>query len=350
MKKIVMTGILALGLMMGISTKAEQVEASERTGFEGVKAETVIEAGSNFSTVNGIKYYENGQQKNYSVYLHKSSTGYKKVSGTHYINTKVAPARYTLRYENASGTIKKWKTVIVKDTKAPVFKGINNKTIKQYSKFSTVSGVSAYDLADGKRGYSVYLWKNGRYKKVSSKWYINTKYCGKYQLKYVVKDKSGNTATKYRKITVKASHKPVATGGNTVRYTVRHNDQRGWWYEDYDKQVIYHHSYAGEALANVKVGTKVFINGIPYVCYDKFVAWAPYPLYSGSSYAKQLHYVTRGGKSAKNAIYSAPLAMKTCYDNGYSKDMWALLKPTTSKEFNDNYYTGGGSITISEPQ
>ncbi|MBW9322360.1 DUF5011 domain-containing protein [Enterococcus casseliflavus] len=353
MKKI-MKGLISLGLGLGLIGFGNKVNATTE-GFVGIPKETVLEAGQNFSTVKNVKYYENGQERAYSVYLYKSSTGYKKVSSKHYINTKVANPKstYMLKYTNAKGSVVKYRKVIVRDTKAPEFKGISDKTINQYSKFSTIKGISAYDLSsEGKKGYSVYLWKNGQYKKVSSKWYINTKHVGKYQLKYVVKDRKGNTNIKYRKITVKAVAQKTASKPsnnikitNTVNINVKAYDERGWWHENWGN-TVYHHSYAGEALSNIKVGTKININGIPYVAYDKFTVWAPYPLYSGSSYSKQGHYTSRGGKNAENYMANAPIRLKTCYDNGYSKDLVVLAKPLTNREFK----MGGSSISVSAPQ
>lgn len=350
MKKMV-KGMMILGLGL-IGFGNNKVNADVGDGFKNVPKTTYVEAGTNFSTVKGIKLVEDGKEKGYSVYLYKAPTGYRKVSSMHYINTKVAnpTSTYMLRYESASGKHKAWRKVIVKDTKAPQFKGISDKTINQYSKFSTTKGITAYDLSsEGKKGYSVYLWKKGQYKKVSKNWYINTKYCGKYQLKYVVKDRKGNTNIKYRKITVKAAPQKTASKPipitNTVNITVRANDESGWWHENWGN-TIYHHSYAGEALSNFKVGTKVNINGIPYVIYDKFTVWAPYPLYNGSSYSKQGHYTSRGGKSAETAMSNAPIRLKTCFDNGYSKDLVVLAKPLSNKTFK----ISESSISVSAPQ
>lgn len=350
MKKISKVAAL-LAILLGLGIHSIKVDGAVGDGFYNVPKQTTIEAGSGFSTTAGIKLVENGIQKNYSVYLYKSKTGYRKVSSSHFINRKVN-GTYMLRYESASGKHKAWRRVTVKDTKAPTIIGANNKTINQYSKFSTTASVKAYDVADGNRGYSVYLWKNKTgYKKVSNKHYIKTKYVGKYQLKYVAKDRKGNTSVKYRKITVKAvakkktlsKPKPIPVS-NTVRLNVStYERSNGWWYDS--NNLIASHSYRGEMLANIQKGTVVYLNGIKYQCYDKFVIWGVYPSYPGSSYSREQHFVGRGGKDASTYMADAPIRLATCFNGGYSQELVALLRPMNNQKFSTK-----SSMVISSPQ
>ena len=344
MKKIVKVLIL-LGIILGLGLHSSKVNADAGDGFKNVPAITNLEAGSNFSTTQWVRLVENGQQKAFSVYLYKSKTGYRKVNNTHFIDRRVN-GTYMLRYESASGKHKAWRKVVVKDTKAPVFTGISNKTINQYSKFSTTSGIKAYDLAEGKKGYSVYLWKNKTgYRKISKKHYINTKYPGKYQLKYVVKDRKGNTSIRYRKITVKAvpkkkvTKKVVKTAGKAKVSTIKRgktitiypklDNDRGFWYTS-NVNKFYVHSAFGESLNNFNKGdiVKFKINGrwYTYQIYDKFICFGTKNTYPGVPTGKDLVAPSRG-KSMKRAIEQSPLSLQTCQDWGYSKIKVCLARP-----------------------
>lgn len=244
-----MKGLMMLGLVAGfLGINGNKVEAVSN-GFYGVK-DTYLEAGNSFSTVQGINFYENGQKKNFSVYLFKSKTDYKKVSSSHYINTRVS-GKYQLRFESANGKYKAWKKVIIRDTRKPYMSGVSDISINYGSKFSTTKNVKGFDLADGRRGYSVFY----KGKKVSKKNYINTKKVGYHKLRYEIKDKAGNKNTYYRNVYVKA--KPVKTAkkstvkvkstGKILRIYPRFKNDNGFWYTNNDNGIFVHSLY-GESL------------------------------------------------------------------------------------------------------
>lgn len=187
MNKKIMKGLMMLVLLVAgfLGIHSNKVEAVSN-GFYGVR-DTYLEAGDSFSTVQGINFYENGQKKKFSVYLYKTKKGYRKVSSSHYINTRVS-GTYQLRFESANGKYKAWKKVIIRDTRKPYMSGVSDISIAYGSKFSTTKGIKGFDLADGSRGYSVFY--NG--KKVSKKNYINTKKVGYHKLRYEIQDKAGN--------------------------------------------------------------------------------------------------------------------------------------------------------------
>lgn len=333
MKKI-MKGLISLGVLLGLVGFGDKVEANSVDGFKNVPETTTLEAGNRFSTTQNIKLVENGIEKKYSVFLFKKSTGYKKVSNNHYINTKIN-GNYMIRYESANGKHKAWRRVIVKDTKAPMFSGINDVEIKYGSKFSTVKGITAYDLASGKRGFSVYY--NG--KKVGRNNYINTKKVGTHKLRYEVSDRNGLKTIAYRN--VKVLPKAVKTGGRATPnvkangrvHTIypRLNDEKGFWYDSfYHARKFYVHSYAGENLNRFKKGDivkfKIGNTNYKYIVFDKFVCLGDNASYPGAPAGKRYYASTRG-RSMENDIAYAPVAMQTCYDNGYSKIKCVLLKP-----------------------
>ena len=351
--KIVAFLAVTAGIVLGLNSEVANAELND--GFHGVPNVTTIEAGSGFSTTNGIKLVENGREKPYSVYLYKTKTGYRKVSSTHYISQKVNGS-YMLRYESASKKHKAWRKVVIRDTKAPTFSGISDKTINQHSKFSTTSGISAYDSSEGKKGYSVYLWKKSTgYRKVSKKHYINTKYAGKYQLKYIVKDKKGNTTVRYRKITVKAIPKKTAgkaktsaslKKGKTITIYPKKNDEKGFWYVD-SVSKFYVHSYRGESLNNFNKGDilKFYVGGrwYTYQIYDKFVCFGNKETYPGAS-GREWYAPTRG-KNMKKIHDNADLKLQTCNDGGYSTVKICLARP-----YNNSAKWETGKTTHFDPQ
>ena len=290
--------------------------------------------------------------RGYSVYYKG-----KKISSKNYINTKkVTNNKYhLLRYEakdKSGNTRNVYRKIYVINPNKPYFTNLSNSTIAYNSKFSVLKNknksIKAYCKGQGQIKYSVYL----RGKKVSKTNYINTKKSGKYTLKYIAKNSSDKTTIKYRTITVRAkvvkTSKKVATkqASNVVRISPRRDDERGFWYQGLDKSRIFVHSGRGENLRNINVGTTVYISEVPYKCYDKFLMWAPYPLYVKSSYSKQFHFVGRGGKDAGRYISQAEMYMQTCYDFGNSQVLICLLKPTTNKTFG----TKVSPFQVSAPQ
>lgn len=263
--------------VVGIFGASKASAAENGLRFEGIR-DTTIEAKSSFSTVKGIKGYdENNNQRGFSVYYKG-----KKVGSTNYIKTNKVTKKgqyQLLRYELRSGNKVKniHRKIYIKDRTAPKFYGISNTTINFGSKFSIIKGISARDNVDGRRGYSVYIANKAKWYKVGKRRYVNTKKAGKYYLKYVVKDRSGNTTTKRRTITVKSkivktkkvvkkttpnTFKPV----NTVHIYPKRNDERGWWYMGLDQSRLFIHSARGENLAKIKPNSRLIkhVNGTTY--------------------------------------------------------------------------------------
>lgn len=350
MKKIVKGLIIGLGVigLLGFSSKAE---ANVNDGFYNVPKETRIEAGSGFSTTQNIKLIENGKEKAFSVYLYKGKTGYKKVSSNHYINTKIN-GNYMIRYESASGKHKAWRRVIVKDTKPPMFSGIKDVSIQYGSKFSTTKGIIGHDLASGKRGYSVYY--NNR--KVGKKNYINTKKVGYHKLRYEVKDRNGLKTVAYRNVRVlpkvaKTAKKQTNVKANGRVHTIypKYKNESGFWYTG-ESRIMNIHSWRGENLNRFNKGDiinfKVGNTWYKYIVYDKFVCYASRNSgYNGVPNGKAWVAPSRG-KSMWTTIDTAPLAIQTCQDGGYSQVKYVLAKPYG----NSKTWKVKNMSTVSNPQ
>lgn len=334
MNKKIMKGLMMLVLLVAgfLGIHSNKVEAVSN-GFYGVR-DTYLEAGDSFSTVQGINFYENGQKKKFSVYLYKTKKGYRKVSSSHYINTRVS-GTYQLRFESANGKYKAWKKVIIRDTRKPYMSGVSDISIAYGSKFSTTKGIKGFDLADGSRGYSVFY--NG--KKVSKKNYINTKKVGYHKLRYEIQDKAGNKNTYYRNVYVKP--KPIKTAkkstvkvkksGRTHTIYPKLNNDRGFWYDRYYYCTkFYVHSLNGESLNRFNKGdiVKFYVEGkwYTYIVYDKFVCYGDKLQYRGVPSGKNWYAPSRGRKM-ENDIADAPVALQTCNDNGYSTLKYVLMKP-----------------------
>ncbi|MES9684037.1 immunoglobulin-like domain-containing protein [Gottfriedia acidiceleris] len=142
-----------------------------------------INFGSTFNPLTGVTAKDN---------VDGDLTKLIKVTGS--VNTK-KKGEYTLTYtvSDKSGN----KTVVVrkisvKDMTKPVIYGATTKTIKLKSSFNPKTGVTARDNVDGDLTKLI---------KVTGT--VNTKKKGTYTLTYVVKDRSGNTTTVYRKVIVK---------------------------------------------------------------------------------------------------------------------------------------------------
>ena len=84
------------------------------------------------------------------------------------------------------------------DTTAPVLSGVDDVTMEQDSEFEPLAGVSATDDVDGDVTDAV---------KVSGS--VDAAKPGEYVLTYTVSDKTGNTATAERMVTVKAKEGPT---------------------------------------------------------------------------------------------------------------------------------------------
>ncbi|MGG0846830.1 immunoglobulin-like domain-containing protein [Peribacillus simplex] len=127
---------------------------------------------------------------------------------------------YNLTYTVADKTgnfAKVTRKITVYDQVKTVISGAGNKTIKLNSSFNPKTNVSAKDNADGNLTSKI---------KVTGT--VNTKKKGTYTLKYTVTDRSKNTATVTRKITIDST-KPVISGAKskTIAYNSTFNPKSG---------------------------------------------------------------------------------------------------------------------------
>jgi len=131
------------------------------------------------------------------------------------------PGLYSLTYsarDRARNHARIIRRVTVKDTIKPVLVGVNNQSINLNSTFDPKKGITAKDNIDGD------VTKN-----IQVSGSVNLKKVGTYTLTYKVADRSGNTTTLIRKITVKDNVKPVITGAKskTVKYKSSFNPMTG---------------------------------------------------------------------------------------------------------------------------
>ena len=128
---------------------------------------------------------------------------------------------YSLIYsvkDRAGNQTKMTRRVMVKDTIKPVLSGVTSQSINLNSTFDPKKGITAKDNIDGDMTKSI---------QVSGT--VNLKKVGIYTLTYKVADRSGNTTTLIRKITVKDNIKPVITGAKskTIKYKSSFNPMTG---------------------------------------------------------------------------------------------------------------------------
>ncbi|MEH7074273.1 DUF5011 domain-containing protein [Neobacillus drentensis] len=145
-------------------------------------------------------------------------TGSIRISG--WVNVK-AKGTYWLTYlvkDSSGNETTATRKITVNDHVKPVLKGITNQTININYTFNPRAGVSATDNVDGN------LTKN-----INIKGAVNAKVKGVYVLTYSVVDKSGNTSTITRKITVKDNIKPVIYGvkSKTIKRYLSFNPRTG---------------------------------------------------------------------------------------------------------------------------
>ncbi|WP_081092405.1 immunoglobulin-like domain-containing protein [Peribacillus simplex] len=145
-----------------------------------------------------------------------SLTSKIKVTGT--VNTK-KKGSYTLKYtvtDSSKNTATITRKITIDSTK-PIISGATNKTIAYKSTFNFKSGVTAKDNLDGDLTGKI---------KVTGK--VNTKKKGTYTLTYTITDKSANTATITRKITIDST-KPIISGAanKTIAYKSTFNSKSG---------------------------------------------------------------------------------------------------------------------------
>lgn len=131
------------------------------------------------------------------------------------------PGLYSLTYsvkDRAGNEAKMIRRITVKDTIKPVLSGVTNQSIHLNSMFDPKKGITAKDNIDGDVTKSI---------QVSGS--VNLKKVGAYTLTYKVADRSGNTTTLVRKITVKDNVKPVITGAKskTIKYKSPFNPKTG---------------------------------------------------------------------------------------------------------------------------
>jgi len=131
------------------------------------------------------------------------------------------PGLYSLTYsvkDRAGNEAKMIRRVTVKDTIKPLLSGVTNQSINLNSTFDPKKGITAKDNIDGDVTKSI---------QVSGS--VNLKKIGTYTLTYKVADRSGNTTTLIREITVKDNVKPVITGAKskTIKYKSSFNPMTG---------------------------------------------------------------------------------------------------------------------------
>lgn len=297
----------------------------------------------------------------YGLKLRTSATSTK-------INTqKVGKTTATITTKDEAGN-KASKTLVftVKDDIKPKIKGINAKVLSYGASFKALDGVEVSDNSGSKPSLSIRY--NGN--KWSAKNRFSTKKAGNYKIVYVVVDGSGNKTRVERSIKVKAKPAPVvkaqptqAVYNNTIKtqqpannavkstqsaykasntstgynstssqkiaysapqraYTAPQpsglnvNSANGWWSVAGWSNRMFHHSYAGEALAGVGSGSRVYYNGGTYVVDYVTVVYAGG--YKGCPAGKSNHTVA-GNVDMTASFESADLTLQTCEDNGYSK-------------------------------
>ena len=128
---------------------------------------------------------------------------------------------YSLTYsvkDRAGNETKMIRYVTVKDTIKPLLSGVTNQSINLNSTFDPKKGIIAKDNIDGDVTKSIQVLGS-----------VNLKKVGTYTLTYKVADRSGNTTTLIRKITVKDNVKPVITGAKskTIKYKSSFNPMTG---------------------------------------------------------------------------------------------------------------------------
>jgi hypothetical protein len=136
-----------------------------------------------------------------SITITKDAKPFKWANGT----SLTALGKYILKSVDKAGN----STTIaftLKDGVSPVISGAVSKTISFGSEFNAKAGVKATDNVDGDLASKLQI--------VGS---VNTKKLGTYKLTYKVSDKSGNTKTILRTITVKDMTKPVITGAKNLK-------------------------------------------------------------------------------------------------------------------------------------
>jgi Transglutaminase-like superfamily. len=115
---------------------------------------------------------------------------------------KVKKFKVTLNLIHEKVTTSKEYTIVVEDTKFPVFEGLANKTIEYGEHIELKGGIKAYDPVDGDLEFTV---EN----------IVEIHIAGDYKLIVKAKDKNGNETVGEYTVTVKPQP-VVATGGGTT--------------------------------------------------------------------------------------------------------------------------------------
>ncbi|WP_416145255.1 immunoglobulin-like domain-containing protein [Planococcus koreensis] len=109
---------------------------------------------------------------------------------------------YTVKVKAKDGTQKDYHVAITAvDKGQPVFSGVADSIIKTGSTFDKMAGITALDEVDGDLTSVIEITGS-----------LNTEMPGQYKLSYSVTDKTGNTATIERSITVMDDQKPIIKG------------------------------------------------------------------------------------------------------------------------------------------
>ncbi|BCJ98411.1 immunoglobulin-like domain-containing protein [Anaerocolumna chitinilytica] len=116
------------------------------------------------------------------------------------------PGKYIITYsvsDRSGNEVKKQTYVRVLEDKAPVFKGLKNKTVYVNSKIKYLAGISAFDDRDGNLTSKIQVNNDE----------VNLSKAGIYNVVYMVKDSAGNTTTKTITVNVK-NKEAISTGNN----------------------------------------------------------------------------------------------------------------------------------------
>lgn len=124
------------------------------------------------------------------------------VSGSGNISLALGENNYTLTATSKDGTKKDYHLIVnAVDVDTPILEGITDMTIKVGDSFDPKNGITAKDDVDGDLTSAIKITGN-----------VDTAKPGAYILEHTVTDKSGNSSTTDRKITVIDDVKPEITG------------------------------------------------------------------------------------------------------------------------------------------
>ncbi len=187
-----------------VTSKSAVLEVKEDTDppvFSGLTTLTVYVGRGEPDYVSGVTAED--EMDGTCKFTYDASGVDLKTAGTYYVTYTASDAAGNVVTANR-------KVVVTKDTKGPVFSGLDSITLYVGSKAPNYStGVSAYDDIDGTCKFT-YDDSDVNYDKT-----------GTYYVIYTASDSAGNTTTSKRKVTIKNDSKgPVFDGLTTITLTV----------------------------------------------------------------------------------------------------------------------------------